>query len=63
MEAVPLAAAAVMVKLGVESPSAASVKLRVPVMVTSSAPEPEVSPVIVAGSSTAATSKVMVLAD
>ena len=63
MEAVPLAAAEETVKLGVESPSAASVKLMVPVMVTPSAPEPEVSPVIVAGSSTAATSKVMVLAD
>ena len=45
MDAVPLVAAELTVKLGVESPSLLSVKARVPVMeVSPSAPEPEVSP-------------------
>ena len=45
MDAVPLVAAELTVKLGVESPSLLSVKARVPVMEASpSAPEPEVSP-------------------
>ena len=45
MEAVPLAAAEVTVKLGVESPSLASVNVRVPVMAeVSSAAEPDVCP-------------------
>ena len=45
MDAVPLVAAELTVKLGVESPSLLSVKARVPVMELSpSAPEPEVSP-------------------
>ena len=44
MDAVPLVAAELTVKLGVESPSLLSVKARVPVMEAPSAPEPEVSP-------------------
>ena len=45
MEAEPLAAAAVTVKLGVESPSLLSVKESVPVMLASSSlPDCEVSP-------------------
>ena len=45
MEAVPLAAAAVMVKLGVFAPSVVSEKESVPVMLaSSSSPDCEVSP-------------------
>ena len=44
MDAVPLVAAELMVKLGVDAPSLLSVKARVPAMEASSAPEPEVSP-------------------
>ena len=62
IEAVPLAAAEVTVKLGAEAPSLVSLKLRVPVMVTSSAAEPDVCPPKEPASLTAVTEVVRVSA-